>query len=211
MTLSQIQYRRRHLLGAAAAAAAHLSPGRAPLAQATQPSFPPLRQIDAGLLGVSYVEMGPVDGPVVLLLHGWPYDIHSYIEVAPLLATKGYRTIVPFGRGYGPTRFLADTTLRNGQQSALAVDVIAVMDALKIENAIFAGYDWGARTANIVAALWPKRCRGLVSVSGYLIGSRDATGSPCRPRLSSNGGTSTTSPPNAAALGTANTAASSPG
>src|SRR5262245_34158203 len=132
--------------------------------------FGALKQIDAGVLNVGYVEDGPSDGTVVMLLHGWPYDIHSYVEVAPLLAQAGYRVIVPYLRGYGSTRFLSSATLRNGQQSALALDVIALMDALKIERAIVAGFDWGARTANIIAALWPERCKALVSVSGYLIG-----------------------------------------
>ena len=132
----------------------------------TNASFGPLKQIDAGVLNVGYAEAGPPEGPAVILLHGWPYDIHSYVDVAPLLAAKGYRVIVPYLRGYGTTRFLSNDTPRNGQQSALAVDVIALMDALKIWKAIVAGFDWGARTANIVAALWPKRCKALVSVSG---------------------------------------------
>jgi pimeloyl-ACP methyl ester carboxylesterase len=174
--------RRRRFLGAAACfAVAGLGLGRSARAQAS-PSFPPLRQIDAGLLNVGYVEIGPANGPVVLLLHGWPYDIHSYIEVAPLLAASGYRTIVPFARGYGATRFLSGATMRNGQQAALAVDTIALMDALKIEKAILAGYDWGARTADIVAALWPQRATALVSVSGYLIGSREANKAPLPPK-----------------------------
>jgi len=136
--------------------------------------FGGLKQIDAGLLNVGYVDAGPADGPVVILLHGWPYDIHSYVDVAPLLAAQGYRTIIPYVRGYGTTRFLSDETFRNGQQSVLAVDTIALMDALEIDRAIMAGFDWGARTADIVAALWPERCTGLVSVSGYLIGSQQA-------------------------------------
>ena len=140
-----------------------------------------LRQIDAGLLNVGYVEAGPADGPAVILLHGWPYDIHSYADVAPLLAAQGYRVIIPYLRGYGTTRFLADDTFRNGQPSALAVDTTALMDALEIDKAILAGCDWGARTADIVAALWPERCRGLVSVSGYLIGSQDANRLPLPP------------------------------
>jgi len=140
-----------------------------------------VNQVDAGVLSVGYAEAGPGDGPAVLLLHGWPYDIHSYEDVAPLLAAHGYRVIVPYLRGYGMTRFRSDETLRNGQQSALAVDAIALMDALDVERAIVAGFDWGARTANIVAALWPERCRGLVSVSGYLIGSQKAAQVPLTP------------------------------
>jgi pimeloyl-ACP methyl ester carboxylesterase len=138
-------------------------------------------QVDAGVLNVGYAEAGPGDGPAVLLLHGWPYDIHSYADVAPLLAAHGYRVIVPYLRGYGTTRFRSDGALRNGQQSALAVDAIALMDALDVDRAIVAGFDWGARTACIVAALWPGRCRGLVSVSGYLIGSQEAGKLPLPP------------------------------
>ena len=144
-------------------------------------SFSPLRQIDAGVLNVGYVDTGPAEGPVVVLLHGWPYDIHSYIDVCPGLAKAGYRVIVPFLRGFGTTRFLSDETSRNGEQAVLAVDVIALMDALDIENAIVAGFDWGARTANVVAALWPERCNGLVAVSGYLIGSQQAGKLPLPP------------------------------
>jgi pimeloyl-ACP methyl ester carboxylesterase len=129
-------------------------------------------QIDAGLLNVGYVDDGPADGPAAVLLHGWPYDIHSYAEVLPLLTTAGYRVVVPHLRGFGTTRFLSDETSRNGEQAALAADTVALMDALGIEEAIVAGFDWGARTADIVAALWPERCSGLVSVSGYLIGSQ---------------------------------------
>ena len=140
-----------------------------------------LRQIDAGHLNVGYVEAGPAGGPAVILLHVWPYDINSYADVAPLLAAQGYRVIIPYLRGYGTTRFLADDTFRNGQPSALAVDTTALMDALEIDKAILAGCDWGARTADIVAALWPERCRGLVSVSGYLIGSQDANRLPLPP------------------------------
>ena len=175
------RWRRRFLGAAACFAVAGLGLGRSARARAS-PSFPPLRQIDAGLLNVGYVEIGPANGPVVLLLHGWPYDIHSYIEVAPLLAASGYRAVVPFARGYGATRFLSGATMRNGQQAALAVDTIALMDALKIEKAILAGYDWGARTADIVAALWPQRATALVSVSGYLIGSREANKAPLPPK-----------------------------
>ena len=148
----------------------------------TNTSFGPLKQIDAGVLNVGYAEAGPADGPAVILLHGWPYDIHSFVDVAPLLASAGYRVIVPYLRGYGTTRFLSSETFRNGQPSALAVDIIALMDALKIEKAILAGFDWGARTADIVAALWPERCKALVSVSGYLIGSQEAGKMPLPPK-----------------------------
>jgi pimeloyl-ACP methyl ester carboxylesterase len=144
-------------------------------------SFDPLKQIDAGLLRVGYAEAGPPDSPAVILLHGWPYDIHSYGAVTPLLASAGYRVIVPYLRGYGPTRFLSEETFRNGQQSALAVDVVALMDALDIERPIIAGFDWGARSACVVAALWPERCRAIVSVSGYLIGSQKAGRLPLPP------------------------------
>jgi pimeloyl-ACP methyl ester carboxylesterase len=148
----------------------------------TSNSFAPLKQINAGALNVSYAEAGPTEGPAVLLLHGWPYDIHSFVDVTPLLAAAGYRVIVPYARGYGPTRFLASTTVRNGEPAALAHDVIDLMDALKIQNPILAGYDWGGRSADIVAALWPERCKGLVSVSGYLIGSQEAGKVPLPPR-----------------------------
>ena len=145
-------------------------------------SFGPLKQIEAGVLNVGYAEAGPADGPVVILLHGWPYDIHSFADVAPRLSAKGFRVIVPFLRGYGATRFLSSETARNGQPSALASDVISLMDALKIEKAIIAGFDWGARTACIIAALWPERCKALVSVSGYLIGSVDSNKMPLPPK-----------------------------
>ena len=145
-------------------------------------SFGPLKQINAGVLDVGYAEVGPAGGPVVILLHGWPYDIHSYVDVAPSLASAGYRVIVPYLRGYGPTRFLSDETARNGQQAVTAVDAVALMDALKIDRAILAGYDWGARTANVVAALWPQRCKAMVSVSGYLIGSQEANKMPLPPK-----------------------------
>src|SRR5689334_17127636 len=141
-----------------------------PIKPGTNMSFGALKQIDAGLLNVSYAEAGPSNGPAVILLHGWPYDIHSFVEVTPLLAAKGYRVIVPYLRGYGTTRFLANETFRNGQPAAVALDLIALMDALKLERATLAGFDWGARTACIIAALWPARCKALVSVSGYLIG-----------------------------------------
>ena len=137
--------------------------------------------IDAGLLNVGYVDAGPADGPAVVLLHGWPYDIHSFADVVPLLTAAGHRVIVPYLRGFGTTRFLSDATVRNGEQAALAIDTTALMDALRVERAVVAGCDWGARTAGIVAALWPERCRGLVSVSGYLIGSQATGGSPLPP------------------------------
>jgi pimeloyl-ACP methyl ester carboxylesterase len=147
----------------------------------TNTSFGPLKQVDAGVLNVGYAEAGPANGAVVVLLHGWPYDIHSFVDVAPMLAGAGYRVIVPYLRGYGATRFLASEAVRNGQPSALAADVIALMDALNIEKATIAGFDWGARTANIVAALWPERCKAMVSVSGYLIGSQQAGKNPLPP------------------------------
>ena len=149
---------------------------------ATSTSFGPLKQIDAGVLNVAYAEAGPANGTPVILLHGWPYDIHSFVEVTPLLAAAGYRVIVPYLRGYGPTRFLSSETFRNGQPSAVAVDTVALMDALKIDKAILAAFDWGARTANIVAALWPERCKAMVSVSGYLIGSPEAGKMPLPPK-----------------------------
>ena len=148
---------------------------------ATTASFGPLKQVDAGVLEVGYAEAGPAGGPAVLLLHGWPYDIHSYVEVTPLLAAAGYRVVVPHLRGYGTTRFRSGETFRNGQQSALAVDAVALMDALEIEQAIIAGFDWGARAANVIAALWPERCKAMVSVSGYLIGSPEANKLPLPP------------------------------
>jgi pimeloyl-ACP methyl ester carboxylesterase len=138
----------------------------------TSTPFGALKQVDAGPLSIGYAEAGPADGPAVLLLHGWPYDIHSFADATPLLASAGYHVVVPFVRGYGTTRFLSDDTPRNGQQAVLATDVIALMDALGIERASLAGFDWGARSADIVAALWPDRCTALVSVSGYLIGSQ---------------------------------------
>ena len=145
-------------------------------------SFGSLKQIDAGVLNVGYAEAGPTDGPAVILLHGWPYDIHSFLDVSPLLAEEGYRAIVPYLRGYGTTRYLSGETFRNGQQSVLALDIKALMDALGIEKAIVAGFDWGARTADVVAALWPERCKALVSVSGYLIGSPEANEMPLPPK-----------------------------
>jgi pimeloyl-ACP methyl ester carboxylesterase len=148
----------------------------------TNTSFASLKQIDAGVLNVGYAEAGPSDGPVVFLLHGWPYDIHSYVDVAPLLASHGYRVIVPYVRGCGATHFLSNSTIRNGQDGAVAVDMTALMDALKIDRATLAGYDWGGRTADIVAALWPERCKALVSVSGYLISSPAANKMPLPPK-----------------------------
>jgi pimeloyl-ACP methyl ester carboxylesterase len=188
---------RRGFLGAAAvtlaagsfglsrAADAQAGGAQADALPATSPgshtSFAPIKHIDAGVLNVGYAEAGPANGPVALLLHGWPYDIHSFVDVAPLLAARGYRVIVPYLRGYGSTTFLSADTLRNGQPSAIAVDMIALMDALRIQNAVVAGFDWGARTADIMAALWPDRCRALVSVSGYLIGSQAAGKQPLPP------------------------------
>ena len=148
----------------------------------TGASFGPVKQIEAGVLNTGYVEAGPADGPAVVLLHGWPYDIHSFADVTPALAAAGYRVIVPFVRGYGTTRFLSGGTPRNGQQAVLAADVIALMDGLEIEKAVLGGFDWGARSADVVAALWPDRCQALVSVSGYLIGSQAANEAPLPPR-----------------------------
>jgi pimeloyl-ACP methyl ester carboxylesterase len=148
----------------------------------TNTSFGPLKQIDAGVLNVGYAEAGPANGPAVILLHGWPYDIYSFVDVAPLLASAGYRVIVPYLRGYGTTRFLSAETIRSGQPSAVAADIVAFMDALKIEKATLAGFDWGGRTANIIAALWPERCKGMVSVSGYLIGSQESGKMPLPPK-----------------------------
>ena len=148
----------------------------------TGASFGPVKQIEAGVLDTGYVEAGPADGLAVVLLHGWPYDIHSFADVTPALAAAGYRVIVPFVRGYGTTRFLSDGAPRNGQQAALAADVIALMDGLEIEKAVLGGFDWGARSADVVAALWPDRCQALVSVSGYLIGSQAANEAPLPPR-----------------------------
>jgi pimeloyl-ACP methyl ester carboxylesterase len=145
-------------------------------------SFPDLRQIDAGLLKVGYVEAGPIDGPAAILLHGWPYDIHSFGEVMPRLASAGFRVIVPYTRGYGSTSFLSNETPRTGQPSSLAVDTISLMDALDIRQATVAGFDWGARTADIVGALWPDRVKGIVAVSGYLIGSQEAGSVPLPPK-----------------------------
>ncbi|MER8423138.1 alpha/beta hydrolase [Mesorhizobium sp. M1403] len=179
-----VDHRRRRIVGATAmtfaatelglnaSVAAWTVEARASAMQTRQKSFGSLRQVNAGKLSVGYAELRPAEGAPVILLHGWPYDIHTYTDVAPLLAAKGYRVIVPYLRGYGTTRFLSDDTMRNGQQSALAADTITLMDALGIEKATIAGCDWGARTANVVAALWPERCKAIVSVSGYLIGNQ---------------------------------------
>ncbi|ANN76094.1 alpha/beta fold hydrolase [Bordetella flabilis] len=171
------------IAGAAVAAPASAAPAARPnMARGAHTSFAPLKHIQAGVLDVAYAEAGPADGKPVLLMHGWPYDIYSYVDVAPILAAAGYRVIVPYLRGYGATRFLSADTPRNGQQAALAVDAIALMDALKIDQAIVAGYDWGARTVNIMAALWPERCKAMVSVSGYLIGSQELNRTPLPPK-----------------------------
>jgi pimeloyl-ACP methyl ester carboxylesterase len=153
-----------------------------PVKRGTHTSFGSLKQIDAGLLNIGYAEAGSTNGRAVILLHGWPYDIHSYVDVAPLLASAGYRVIVPYLRGYGTTRFLSGATFRNGQQSVVALDIIALMDALKIQKAIFGGFDWGARTVDIIGALWPERCKAIVSVSGYLITSLKANLQPLPPK-----------------------------
>lgn len=145
-------------------------------------SFDELKQIDAGVLNIGYIDSGPAQGTPVILLHGWPYDIHSFVDVTPLLVSKGYRVIIPYLRGYGTTKFLSDKTVRNGQPSALAGDTVALMDALKIEKAIIAGFDWGARSADIIAALWPERCKGVVAVSGYLIGNQETGKIPLPPK-----------------------------
>jgi len=192
-----INHHRRRFLGTAATTIAAASvgvirPARAqssrtrqadvpPTKPGSHTSFGPIKQIDAGLLNVGYAELGPTDGPAVILLHGWPYDIHSYVDVAPLLASAGYRAIVPYLRGYGTTRFLSSETFRNAQQSAVALDIIALMDALQIKKGIVAGFDWGSRTAAILAALWPERCKALVAVSGYLITNLRANLQPLPP------------------------------
>jgi len=147
----------------------------------TDGSFGTLKQVDAGVLSVGYAEAGPDDGPAVILLHGWPYDIHSFADVAPRLVAAGYRVIVPHLRGHGSTHFLSPATLRNGQQAAVALDIVALMDALNIRRAVFGAFDWGARTADIIAAMFPERCEGLVSVSGYLINNREAIKAPLPP------------------------------
>ncbi len=223
----RINHRRRRFLATAAmtiaalelamgtrasAASSTTDPAQVPAVNAAQKSFGALKQIDAGVLSVGYAEAGPADGPAVILLHGWPYDIHTYVDVAPLLASAGYRVIVPYLRGYGTTRFLSSETLRNGQQSVIAVDIIALMDALEIEKAIVGGCDWGARTAN-------HRRRALAgALQGHGLGERlsdrqprsqqDAAAAKGRAR---NGGTSIISPPSAAAPATSNTGAISPG
>ena len=174
--------------GLAAFGSANAQPGALTVVGSTSPhatadvSFGPVKQIDAGLLSVGYVEAGPANGPPVILLHGWPYDIYSFVDVAPLLTSAGHRVLVPYLRGYGTTRFLSSTTFRSGQPSVVALDTVAFMDALKIPRATFAGFDWGARTANIIAALWPERCKAMVSVSGYLIGSQAAGKVPLPPK-----------------------------
>jgi pimeloyl-ACP methyl ester carboxylesterase len=169
---------RRTFISAAAATVAAAQTG----VGAAATSFDSIKQIKAGVLNVGYADVGPANGVPVVLLHGWPYDIHSYAEVAPLLAARGYRVIVPYLRGYGTTRFLSSDTHRSGEHAAFAVDAIALMDALKIERAIFAGFDWGSRTADILAAIWPQRCRALVSVSGYLITNLKAQQQPLPPK-----------------------------
>lgn len=169
-------------LGAIGTASAQANSSAPASGRGAHTSFAALKQVRAGVLDVGYAEAGPADGAPMLLLHGWPYDIHSYVDVAPILAAAGYRVIVPYLRGYGSTRFLSADTPRNGQQAALGSDIIAFMDALKIEKAVIGGYDWGARTANIVAALWPERCKALVSVSGYLIGSQELNKAPLPPK-----------------------------
>ena len=196
--LKQLNNGRRQFLEAAAitiatgplfmVGSAVAQPGKADPTTATgaslngnSPSFDTIKQINAGVLNIGYAEAGPTNGPVVLLLHGWPYDIYSFADVAPLLTAKGYRVIIPYLRGFGTTRFLSDKTFRNGQPSAIAMDIISLMDALKIDKAIIGGFDWGARTADIIAALWPERCKALVSVSGYLIGSQAAGKIPLPP------------------------------
>jgi pimeloyl-ACP methyl ester carboxylesterase len=171
------------MIGSAKAQSGKTKPGGLPaIKPGTNTSFGSLKQIDAGVLNVGYAEAGPADGPAVILLHGWPYDIHSFVDVAPLLASAGYRVIVPHLRGHGTTRFLSNATFRNAQQSVVALDIIALMDALKIKNAILAGYDWGARTANIIAALWPERCKAMVSVNGYLINNLERNKLPLPPK-----------------------------
>jgi pimeloyl-ACP methyl ester carboxylesterase len=196
-TTEWIDHRRRLLVGAAVVAVAAVELAANAQAEFTAgamtqtkglssdgvpSSFGSLKQINAGVLSIAYADLGPADGPPVILLHGWPYDIHTYVDVAPLLASEGYRVIVPHLRGYGATRFLSNNTMRNGQQSALGADVIALMNALEVDRAIIAGCDWGARTANIVAALWPERCKAMVSVSGYLIGNQQLGMMPLPPK-----------------------------
>lgn len=197
--LEHIDHLRRRFFGAAAAtaavmitaprlgmvgsAAAESRKAKLPaIKRGTHTSFPALKRVDAGVLNIGYAEAGPADGPAVILLHGWPYDIYSYVDVASLLASAGYRVIVPYTRGYGTTRFLSSESFRNAEPAAVALDVIELMDALKIQKATIGGYDWGARSADIIAALWPERCLGLVSVGGYLITSREAQKNPLPPK-----------------------------
>ena len=194
----QINHERRHFLrntaitiaaaqlgiiGAATAESIKTKPAEVPpVTSGAHTSFASIKQINAGVLDIGYAEAGPAGGPAAVLLHGWPYDIHSYVDVAPLLASVGYRVIVPYLRGHGTTRFLSPTTFRNAQQAVVALDIIALMDALKIERATIAGYDWGARTADIMAALWPERCKAIISCNGYLITNREANKLPLPPR-----------------------------
>ncbi len=171
------------MIGSADAQSSKAKPADVPpVTPGTHTSFTSIKQINAGVLDVGYAEAGPIDGSAVILLHGWPYDIHSYVDVAPLLASIGYRVIVPYLRGYGTTRFLSSETFRNAQQAVVALDILALMDALKIHKAIIAGYDWGARTADIIAALWPERCKAIISCNGYLITNREANKMPLPPR-----------------------------
>lgn len=173
---------RKSFIGAAAMTVAASQLGMPPARASSNASFATLKQIEAGVLNIGYAESGSPHGLPVILLHGWPYDIHSYVDVAPLLASHGYRVIVPYLRGYGSTSFLSSDTFRNAQQSAVALDVIALMDALNIEKAILGGFDWGSRTVDIIAALWPERCTGLVSVSGYLLTTPAAQQTPLPPK-----------------------------
>jgi pimeloyl-ACP methyl ester carboxylesterase len=184
----KVTYDRRAFLrntGLAVSAAQLAATGIAKAQAGTSTSFASMRQVNAGLLNIGYAEAGPADGPAVLLLHGWPYDIHSFVEVTPLLAAHGYRVIVPYLRGYGSTSFLSSDTFRNAQQSAVALDIIALMDALKIQKATVAGFDWGGRTADVMAVLWPERCKAIVSVSGYLISSPAGNQTPLPPAAAS--------------------------
>lgn len=190
LMITSLDYDRRRFLSLAAMGLAAVgfasgaAPARAqgPIGRPLPPGFGPLKQIRAGALDIGYAEAGPRDGPAAILLHGWPYDIHTYVEVAPLLAAAGYRVIIPYLRGHGTTRFVTNDAPRNGQQSVFATDTIALMDALQIQQAVIAGCDWGARTACIIAAIWPERCTALVSVSGYLIGSQLANSMPLAPK-----------------------------
>ena len=193
MINEDFKYDRRRFLGTAATivAAAQLGmfsyaseskESSATINSTPDTSFGPLKQIEAGLLNIGYAEAGPANGRPVVLLHGWPYDIYSFVDVAPLLAAKGYRVIVPYMRGFGTTRFLSSNTVRNSQPSALAADTVALMDALKIDKAVIGAFDLGARSANIIAALWPERCKAMISVSGYLISSQEANKLPLPPQ-----------------------------